>query len=135
MYSTRLHFSNSPQTEPCYPQNVPKVVVVLLGVRVQVEPQLEHVVRQKANDKHQHHHNHHPGHVSPSPRLGPTLRARVFARHVPGARMQPVRHQDVQDANDCQRKEVVHRGVDHRFEPVPGEGGNQIRAILIAENN
>lgn len=43
---------NSPKTYADHPEDVPKVVVLLLSVGIQVEPQHENVVGQEADDEH-----------------------------------------------------------------------------------
>ena len=87
---------------------MPEVVVIVLGVRIQMEPQLDHMMRQKAHDEDNDERDDHAGDVAAGPGLRAALRARILARHFPCARVQPVRHQHVQYPDDGQWQEVVN---------------------------
>lgn len=57
------------QAEADDAQHVPEQVVLVLGLGVQVEPQVEHVIGQEAHGEHQHERHHGLGHFLPGPDL------------------------------------------------------------------
>lgn len=69
----------------------------------------------------EHKNQHHPRHMPSGPRLRQTLRALQLARHFVDARVQCLRHQDVECAYDAQRNDVVDEGFGHHV--VLGVGG------------
>lgn len=88
-------------------ERVPERVVVLVGVRVVVEPEHEHVLRQEANREDEHERRDHLGHLLPGPDLATRL-----ARQVLRAQDEMTRHQDVEEPDYDKREGVV----DNEFE-------------------
>lgn len=84
---------------------VPETVVVVRRRRVVVEPQHEHVLRQKAHGEHHHERQHRLGHLLAGLRLT-RLRMRLARQPSTGANEKVARHQHVEAGDDAERRHV-----------------------------
>lgn len=95
------------QTEADDAERVPIVVVHVLRVRVEMEPNHEHVVRQEADHEYDDERQHHLGHLLPGPDLARLAGVLQLARHVSRGYHQVVCHQEVEAPDDAQWHYVV----------------------------